>query len=519
MIGYIEGIYMKVRKINFSTGSYKICVLNKQDAEEMDLNTNDRVIIKHKNNEICAFVDIDRIGSIVKKGEIGLFYESYNSLNVDNGDDVIVYPTGIPKSVEYIIKKMNGNKLNKEEIFEIIKDVVKDELSEVEATAFITSCYIRGLDLEETVNLTEAIVESGPRPNFNKKIILDKHCIGGVPGNRTTMLVVPIVAAAGFYIPKTSSRAITSPAGTADTMEVFAPVDLTVQEIEEVVKKANGCMVWGGGSGIAAADDKLIQIRKPLHLDPLGVMLASILAKKKAVRSTHVLIDIPFGKGAKVETEIEGKELAKHLITVGTHLGMNVKCILTDGSAPIGNAIGPCLEAKQHLEILLGLKRVPDLVNKSILMAGKIMEYAGLKDAYNVAKEIFLSGKAYDKFLEIVELQGGDPKIKPEDIPIGSKTYDVYADTDGKIRFVNNKIISKIAHLAGCPKTKEAGVYLYYNTGAKVRKGDKLMTIYAESEAKLTQAIKYLEENNPFYIGNMIYEELDGKAEVLNYKQ
>ncbi len=507
---------MKVKRINFATGGYKICVLNKLDAEEMDLNLNDRVIIKYGNKEVCAFVDIDRMGNIVKRNEIGLFYETYISLGSEDGEEVTVYPTGIPKSVEYIIKKMDGNRLNRKEIFEIINDVVRDELSDVEATAFITSCYIRGLDLEETVNLTEAIVESGPRPKFDKKIILDKHCIGGVPGNRTTMLVVPIVAAAGFCIPKTSSRAITSPAGTADTMEVFAPVDLTVQEIEEVVRKANGCMVWGGGSGIAAADDKLIQIRKPLRLDPLGVMLASILAKKKAVGATHVLIDIPFGKGAKIMTEEEGRELAKHLITVGTNLGMNIKCILTDGSAPIGNAIGPCLEAKQHLEILLGLRRVPDLTNKSILMAGKIMEYAGLKDAYNVAKEIFLSGRAYDKFIEIVELQGGDPKIKPEDIPIGDKTYDVYAETDGKIRFINNKIISKIAHLAGCPKTKEAGVYVYYNTGAKVKKGDKLMTIYAESEAKLTQAVKYLEENNPFYIGNMIYEELDGRTEILN---
>ena len=509
---------MKVKKINFSTGSYKICVINKLDAEEMDLNPNDRVIIKYRNREVCAFVDIDRLGSIVNRNEIGLFYETYNNLSLKDNEEVSVYPTGVPKSVEYIINKMDGNKLNREKIFEIIKDVVRDELSEVEATAFITSCYIRGLDLEETVNLTEAIVESGPRPKFNKKIILDKHCIGGVPGNRTTMLVVPIVAAAGLCIPKTSSRAITSPAGTADTMEVFAPVDLTVQEMEEVVRKANGCMVWGGGSGIAAADDKLIQIRKPLRLDPLGIMLASILAKKKAVGATHVLIDIPFGKGSKVKTEESGRELAKHLITVGTHLGMNVKCILTDGSAPVGNAIGPCLEAKQHLEILLGLKRVPDLINKSILMAGKILEYAGLNDAYNISREIFLSGRAYDKFIEIVELQGGDPKIKPEDIPVGNKTYDVYAEVDGKIRFVNNKMISKIAHLAGCPKTKEAGVYIYYNTGAKVKKGYKLMTIYAESEAKLTQAIKYLEENNPFYIGNMIYEELDGRAEILDHR-
>ncbi len=500
----------KVKNIGLSTGGIKVAVLSPEDAKEMDVWAKDRLLVHKDGRTLTTIVDIDVEGRFVKKGTIGFFYEVSRLLKTKDRDTVSVEPTGVPRSITYIRKKMDGGTLSEEEINEIIDDIIHDELSEGETSAFITSVYIRGLNTKETVALTNAIVHSGPTLKLEKEVILDKHCIGGVPGNRTTMLIVPMVVAAGGIMPKTSSRAITSPAGTADTMEVLAPVDLSVDEIKEVVNKVGGCIVWGGGSGMAAADDKLIQIRHPLRLDPEGVMIASILAKKKAVGATHVLIDIPIGKGAKILTRKEAQDLSRKLIHIGAELGMQVHCIITPGDHPIGNAIGPALEARQTLEILSGEKKVAELRKKAVIMAGLLLELGGLTEKGNgpkLAERTLSSGKALEKFREIIEAQGGNPKIKPEDIPLGDKRVTIKAEEGGRIFAINNKIIASIARVAGAPRDKGAGVFLYVEKGDKIKKGDKVMTIFAESERKLDAALEIYENNNPIELTEIVLEE------------
>jgi len=243
------------------------------------------------------------------------------------------------------------------------------------------------------------------------------NCVGGVPGNRTTMIIVPILTAAGFTIAKTSTRSITSPSGTADTMEVLAPVSHSLEKIKKIIKKTKGCIIWGGTLDLAAADDKLIKLERPLSLDPEGILLASILAKKLAVNSTHILIDIPYGKGAKIETKKEAKRLKRKFTHLGKLLGMQTKAIITDGSQPIGNGIGPALEAKDVLSVLSN-KGPEDLKKKSLLMSAKLLKMAGVKNSTKVAKKILESGKAYKKMQEIIKAQGGK-KIDPEKIKIG----------------------------------------------------------------------------------------------------
>lgn len=325
------------------------------------------------------------------------------------------------------------------------------------------------------------------------------NCIGGVAGNRTTMVLVPILAAAGIYIPKTSSRAITSAAGTADTMEVLAPVVLDIQELRKVVLKTKGCIVWGGAINLAPVDDKLIRIRHSLHLDPRGLLLASILGKKKAVGAEYIVVDIPIGRGAKIEDEKDGRDLAKDFIEVGERLTMKTRCVITDGSDPIGYGVGPGLECRDVLNVLKGNGPL-ELQDKSCLLAGNIFELLGRAPpgkGASLAVDIIKSGKAYDKLMEIVEAQGGNPKIKIDDLPIGSFRYEVKSERSGRISHVDNKKISKIARAAGAPKDQGAGIIMHCEMGDKVNVGDTLFEIIAESEEKLSFAIKLFEELEP----------------------
>ncbi len=497
----------KAKPIDLSTAGIRVVVMNEADAQDMDVYAMDRVRIWKEESSLTAVVDLTK--TFVKPGELGLFYEAYTNLGVKAGEDIQVEPIEKPVSVSYIRKKLDGIKLTQEEIEKIIEDLMEDELTEFELSAFVTATYIRGLDEDETVYLTKAIVNSGEVLDLGKERVYDKHSIGGVPGNRTTMIIVPIVASAGLTIPKTSSRAITSPAGTADVMEVLAPVSLDKEEIERVVKKANGCIVWGGAVNLAAADDKLIRIRHPLSLDPRGMLLASIMAKKKAVSATDVIIDIPTGEGAKVKTREEALELGENFKLIGNRLGMHIKVLLTDGDHPIGRAIGPALEAKEILRILNNEPVSQDLTEKSAILSGILLEMSGKAnrgEGRDVAMRIIKSGKALAKLKEIIELQGGDPDIKPDDIKIGEISETITSQKSGRIEHINNKAISAIARAAGAPKDKEAGIYMHVEEGDKVKVGSPLFTLYAKKQRKLEQAISLYEKLNPIRFERILLE-------------
>ena len=498
---------LKVKKIDLATGGTKVAVVNKEDAGDMDLHGMDRVMIRKDGKDVTVIVDLT--DTFVNPGHIGLFYEVYSSLDVKDGDLVEVHPVEKPESVMYIRKKMDGKKLEKNEIFEIIQDLMEEKLSEVEASSFVSAAYMRGLDDDETISLTEAIVNSGETLELSANRIYDKHCIGGVPGNRTSMLIVPIVASTGLVIPKTSSRAITSPAGTADTMEVLAPVSLEKDEVEKVVNKANGCVVWGGAVNLASADDKLIRLRHPLSLDPRGMLLASIMAKKKAVGATDVIIDIPIGIGAKITTREAGLDLAEDFKKIGGKLGMNIRTLLTNGDHPIGSAIGPTMEAREILRILDGEKVSLELVEKSCQLAGVLLEMgkkAKVGEGRDLACSILKSGKAKEKMKQIIDLQGGDSSIKVDDIPIGDVKETVTAEKSGRIMHIDNKTISAMVRAAGAPKDKVAGMYLLVEEGDKVKEGQPLFEIYSKSQRKIEQAMGIFNEKKPFHYEKIILE-------------
>lgn len=480
---------LRGKRIDLTTGDVLVAVMNEKDANKLDLKVSDRIRITIGKNHIIAVVDISKTG--VKAGEIGLFNDVYEKLCENNKCYTLdVTLEQRPSSISAIKKKLFGKSLNKNEIYNLVKEIVHDELNAVELSYFISACCSFGLNAEETINLTKAMVEFGKKLDFGDGKIVDKHSTGGVPNNRTTMIVVPIVAAAGLVMPKTSSRAITSPAGTADTMEVLAPVVHPINKIKSIIKKTNACIIWGGAMDLASADDKMIKVRYPLSLDPEGLILSSIMAKKAAVGSKYVLIDIPLGVDTKVDTKKKAIHLKKQFINIGKKLGMKIKVMISDGSQPIGRGIGPALEARDVLWILNGDKRGPeDLKKKAVKMAGMILKMAG-KGNEKKAKKILESGEAYKKMKQIIKAQGGDANVDPDSLEIGHHTYTVRATKKGKIIGINNRSISKIARIAGAPADFGAGIYLNVVKGDKVDIGDNLFTVYSASKEKLNQTLE-----------------------------
>ena len=488
---------IRVRNLCISTGNPLIALINYIDAAKLDLHYSDRIRIRKGAREITAMIDITDANDIILPGEIGLFKEVHERLSVKDSDIVSIRLEEKPRSIHYIKKKLRGEQLTDSEISEIVDDIIKDKLSEIELTYFVAASYTKELTDREVVALTRAMLRSGECLRFAKGPICDKHCIGGVAGNRTTMLVVPIIAAAGLTIPKTSSRAITSAAGTADTVEVLCDVTLPIDRMRKIVEKTNGCFVWGGAVNLAPADDKIIKVEHPVGLDPVGGLIASILAKKKSVSATHIIIDIPVGRGCKTESVARASLLKRRFMAVAKSLGMKVCVLITDGSQPVGNGIGPALEARDVLWTLMGSPlAAQDLKEKSITLAGRLFDLAGKTRPGKgrlLARSIIDSGKAYDKFIEIVQAQKAKVRF-PEQIELASHSKVIKAPRSGRVAFIDNKRVNRIARLAGAPHDPKAGLYLYRHKLDRVRKGQPLFRIYADSKERLVFANTFARE-------------------------
>ena len=506
---YKSGGLIISQKMRLKTRFYEIeaekpiVILNDEDAKDLGVFVSSRVKIKYNKHEITAIVDITE--TLVGEGEIGLLKDIHDLIKVEDDEFVEVESARRPASVDFIKKKLDGKTLNEYEIYSIIYDITNNNLSSIELSAFVTGGYINKYTVEEIVSLTTSMVKTGKQIDFGDDVV-DKHCIGGVAGNRTTMVVVPIVAAAGLTIPKSSSRAITSPSGTADTMEVLSDVQFSIGEVKDIVTSTNACIIWGGAVNLAPADDKIIRVEYPLSLDAEGHLLSSVMAKKMAIGSDYVLIDIPVGKGSKIPQSMRARELASRFIEIGKRLGISVECLITDGSSPIGAGIGPALEARDVLNVLENRGPV-DLMNKSLDLAGTLLELSKKVDkgkGRKVAEDILSSGKALAKMKEIIEAQGGDPNIGPEDVDVAEKQYIVTSKHKGKVRFIDNKSISAIARAAGAPRIKSSGIYMHVGVGDSVKLDDPLFTIYAADERKMNDSVKVNEKLIPIHVGSVI---------------
>lgn len=487
---------LKIKILGIESGGKPIVFLNIRDADEIGISASGRLLI-NSGRELTVIVNI--ASDSVSEGYIGISKEVQKILKLDQDSVVDVQISPFPKSLQFIRNKLNGKKLTFEEIHEIVNGVVDGNLNENEIAAFVTSLHTQGLSLDEATSLSSSMVMTGKTLSLDATQIVDKHSIGGVPGDKTTLLVVPIIAADGLIIPKTSSRAITSASGTADRAEAIMPVELEISEMKDVISKTNGCIVWGGALDLAPADDIFVKTEYSLCIDPL--LLPSIMSKKKAVGATHLIVDIPTGRGAKVKTIGEADLLAKDIIELGKRLGIHCHCVLTYGEQPIGHAIGPSLEAREALNVLMNKSQVPDLIDKACHVAGSIFEITGKKNGFELAKDILRSGKAEKKFREIILHQGGQSQIKPDDFVIGVNTFEYRSKDEGQVLWTDNSIVVDIARAAGAPKNKGSGIIFNKKNGDKVSKNDLLFTVYSEKSQKLSRVEQILDEEIPMGVG------------------
>ncbi len=427
---------------------------------------------------------------LVKANEIGLSEVAFRDLGLPEGTSVVATHAPAPKSVDLVRSKLWGNALDEAAFLEILQDVVEHRYSKVELSMFVLACALRPMQLEELVALTKAMIQTGTALRFSHAPIADKHCIGGIPGNRTTMVVVPILAALGLTVPKTSSRAITSPAGTADTMAVLANVAFDPAQLYRIIERTGACIAWGGALGLAPADDILITVERPMEVDTEAQMVASILSKKKTAGATHVLLDIPVGPSAKVRSLEHAQRLAGLFEAVARAIDLRLEVAISDAHAPIGWGIGPRLEALDVLAVLQRLPEAPaDLREKSLYLAARILELTGrvaVGYGYRTAAEALDSGRAWETFQKILEAQG--PQPFPPQAPFRAEFP---SPADGRIRAIHCWHMARVAKHAGAPANVSAGVRLLRTVGDVVRQGEPLFEIHAQSEAQLSFALDY----------------------------
>jgi thymidine phosphorylase len=454
------------------------------------------------NRRILAVLNVVDDASIVALDELALSEEAFDHLGLAEGQWVTVDHAQPPASMDAVRRKIAGQRLNQQDFHAIVQDITESRYSKTEISAFLVASGQTDMDRDEVLYLTQAMLDSGERLHWDEPQVADKHCIGGIPGNRTSMLVVPIVAAHGMLIPKTSSRAITSPAGTADTMEVLANVELDIGKMHDIVRKQSGCMMWGGTARLSPADDIMISVERPLGIDSQGQMVASILSKKLAAGSTHLLIDIPVGLTTKIRQMRQAQRLRKLFEYVGDQMGIQLEVVITDGRQPIGNGIGPVLEARDVMQVLQNDPDAPnDLRQKALRLAGRVLEFdpdVRGGHGFAMARDILDSGRALAKMNAIIAAQGA----QTINYPLGRLTRDILAPADGVVTSIDNFQMARIARFAGAPMDKGAGVDLYKKLGDAVKKDEPLYRLYAEFPSDFKFANALCDQASGYTIGN-----------------
>jgi thymidine phosphorylase len=485
---------LRLKRLGIDTYQEAVVYMNREChvCRSEGFSAQSRVLLRTQAAEQIATLNVVD-SALVAPGEAGLSESAWRKLGAREDEMVAVAPMPPIESLARVRGKLYGERLSEADLRAIVADIAAGRYADIQLAAFVSACAGGRLDRDETVALTRAMIDSGERLAWRPDSrIADKHCVGGLPGNRTTLIVVPILAAAGLTMPKTSSRAITSPAGTADTMETLAPVELGLAAIRRVVEREGGCIVWGGAVGLSPADDVLIRVERPLDLDSEAQLVASVISKKVAAGSTHAVIDIPVGPTAKVRSAATARSLGETLEYVAARVGLAVKIVFTDGTQPVGRGIGPALEARDVMSVLRGERAAPeDLRDRALALAGELFEHlqaTALGEGAARAREILASGAAWRKFTAICEAQGG-----LREPPRASHTRSWPAARAGTVTSIDNRSLARAAKLAGAPRDPAAGIDLHVRLGARVSSGEPLFTLHADSPGGLDYALAYVE--------------------------
>jgi len=453
-------------------------------------NAQGRVLVSANGRSAICTLDVVT-GDFLSHQKAGLSEAAWRLLKPEEGDVATFRHAPPVESMSHVRGKLYGKKISNAAAHAIIRDIGEGRYSDIQLSAYVAACAANNLSVEETISVTRAMVDAGQRFDWGKDaIVLDKHCVGGLPGNRTTPIVVAIVAANGLKMPKTSSRAITSPAGTADTMETLAPVALSFERMRQVVEQEGACLAWGGSVALSPTDDIIIRVERALDLDSEGQLVASVISKKVAAGSSHVLIDIPVGPTAKVRSPALAKRLSRALVDTGEALGLKVQTLISDGNQPVGRGIGPALEARDVLAVLQCKADAPqDLRDRSLKLAAALLELGGVcahRSGLELATTTLDNGTAWKKFQAICEAQGG-LRTPPQ----SKFRHKITARSHGVVAVINNRVISRLASLAGAPNAPAAGLELHVALGDLVEPGQPLMTLHAEAAGELAYALDF----------------------------
>jgi len=483
-------LYLKAKKLDLSSGRQLIALVNETDAANFGIYAGDKISLTWRGKTKIV-IEVNLTDKEIKPGYVGLYKEIWEKSAIERDEIVEVHLLGRPDSIVAIKKRLLGKPLNFSEIDSIIKDIVSNRLSNIGITYFVASSYFYPAANEELYFLTKAIAANGEKMKFSGKVV-DKHSVGGLAGNRTSMIVVPIIAACGLKIPKTSSRAITQPAGTADTMEVLCPVTFSADEVKSIIRKAGACLVWGGGFNLAPADDKILKVTYPLSLEPYDKMVVSIMAKKIACGVKYLVIDMPIGPTMKIPDQKTALRVKAKFEYLAKRFNIKIRVEMVKSVDPVGKGIGPALEARDVLRVLQQTDSRPlDLEQKSIRVAGRLLELCGRAKkgkGEKLAAETLKSGAAWQAMKKIITAQGGNAEVKANDITLGAIKYYVNSPKSGKITFTNNKSINDLCRILGAPTEKLAGLYLNKEFGDSVKKGERIFTLYAKNQERMSLA-------------------------------
>ncbi len=491
---------LKAKIIDIEARVSWIVIFNKNDCRKLSIRSGADLLWHLKGQTVGVYMD--ETDSLVRPGEVGIFRDLAKRFGIEKNEILQFSITQKPNSLNAIQKKLLGGNLSYKETYAIISDVVSRRLNDVAVAFFIASSFFEKSSKKELFYLTKAMAQTGRQLKFSG-VVADKHSVGGLCGNETTPILVPIVASFGIYIPKTCSRAITSASGTADTFETIAPVSFQTEKLKKIIQKIKACIVWGTGE-IVPADARIIEVAEQLSIESFSKAVSSIMAKKIAMGVKYLVIDIPVQKTAKIKNLKEAKELEKIFLDIAREFGIRIKVSINKVKQPIGKGIGPALQMRDDLTVLEQLKNRPlDLEGRAVELAGYILELtkkARKGEGQKLAKSALTSGAALKKFKDIVKAQGGNPKVTSKSISLGKISFKFQAKKTGKVIEINNRHLSETCRILGTPFIKGAGIYLDKKVGEKIRKGETLYTLYTTTSFRLRLALKALRRKPIFLV-------------------
>ena len=407
---------------------------------------------------------------------------------------------------DIIRKKRDGLALSEKEIQWFIDSYVKGEIPDYQASALCMAIYFRGMNVEETTALTFAIRDSGDKLKFNNinGLRVDKHSTGGV-GDKTSLVVTPIVATLGVKVAKMSGRGLGHTGGTVDKLEAIPgfKTDLPTEEFEDIVNRV-GIAIVGQNATLAPADKLLYALRDvTATVDSLPLIVSSIMSKKLAADDDCVVLDVKTGSGSFMKTKEQSRELAEWMVAIGKAAGKRMRALITDMDRPLGHAIGNSLEVVEAIETLMG-NGPEDLTELSVALASHMLvisDRGSYEECEKNVRRVIASGEALMTFANMVEAQGGNKEwiLHPELFPKAPYELEVKAEASGYITGVNTEGYGTASLLLGAGRnTKEdkidfaAGISLVKKTGDKVEKGDVIAVLYTSDESRLEAAAKRL---------------------------